>query len=123
MNRGMVGLAVRALCTGLVASAFAADWATKDEAVAMVKKATAFIKEQGPAKAYPEISNKAGKFIDRDLYVVVYGLDGKVLAHGANESLIGKDASAAKDADGKAFVRSAWSSRASSRASGKTTSS
>ena len=60
------------------AAAFAADGAGKDEAVAMVKKAVAFIKEQGPDKAYPEITNKAGKFIDRDLYVVVYQLDGKL---------------------------------------------
>ena len=52
--------------------AAAADGASKDEAVAMVKKAVAFIKEQGNDKAYPEITNKAGKFIDRDLYVVVY---------------------------------------------------
>src|ERR1043166_4476056 len=63
----------------------AAEGAGKDDAIAMVKKATAFIKEQGPDKAYPEISNKAGRFIDRDLYVVVYQLDGKVLAHGSNE--------------------------------------
>jgi cytochrome c len=47
--------------------AAAADGAGKDDAIAMVKKATAFIKEQGPDKAYPEISNKAGRFIDRDL--------------------------------------------------------
>src|SRR6185295_3797820 len=58
-------------------AAAAADGAGKDDAIAMVKKATAFIKEQGPDKAYPEISNKAGRFIDRDLYVVVYQLDGK----------------------------------------------
>src|SRR5258708_12590155 len=72
-------------------AAFATDGAGKDEAVAMVKKAVAFIKEQGADKAYPEISNKAGKFIDRDLYVVVYQLDGKVLAHGSNEKFVGKD--------------------------------
>src|SRR5262249_313176 len=83
-----------------------AEFATKDEAVAMVKKAVAFIKETpDKAKAYAEISNKTGKFVDRDLYVVVYQLDGKVLAHGANEKLIGTDQSNAKDSDGKAFVK------------------
>jgi signal transduction histidine kinase len=86
-------------------AAFAAEPATKDEAQAMVKKAVVFIKEQGPDKAYPEISNKAGKFIDRDLYIVVYGLDGKVLAHGANEKLIGQDLIEAQDVDGKYFVK------------------
>ena len=42
--------------------------ANKDEAAAMVKKAVSFIKEQGAEKAYAEISTKAGRFIDRDLY-------------------------------------------------------
>src|SRR3954447_2994905 len=86
-------------------AAGAADGAGKDDAVAMVKKATAFIKEQGPEKAYPEISNKAGRFIDRDLYVVVYQLDGKVLAHGSNEKFVGKDMIEAQDVDGKLYVK------------------
>ncbi|MEA2912661.1 MAG: hypothetical protein QOJ15_4742, partial [Bradyrhizobium sp.] len=47
------------------AAAMAGDGAGKDDAVAMVKKAVTFIKEQGPEKAYPELTNKAGKFIDR----------------------------------------------------------
>jgi cytochrome c len=83
----------------------AADGASKDDAVAMVKQAVAFIKDQGPEKAYPEITNKAGKFIDRDLYVVVYQLDGKVLAHGSNEKFVGKDLSDAQDVDGKLYVK------------------
>jgi cytochrome c len=85
--------------------AAAADGAGKDDAIAMVRKATAFIKEQGPDKAYPEISNKAGRFIDRDLYVVVYQLDGKVLAHGSNEKFVGKDMIDAQDVDGKLYVK------------------
>ena len=87
------------------AAAIAADGAAKEDAVAMVRKAVAFIKEQGPEKAYPEITNKAGKFIDRDLYVVVYQLDGKVLAHGSNEKFVGKDMSDAQDVDGKLYVK------------------
>ena len=79
--------------------------ANKDEAVAMVKKAVGFIKEQGADKAYPEISTKGGKFSDRDLYVVVYQLDGKVLAHGSNAKFIGKDLIEAQDVDGKLYVK------------------
>ena len=86
-------------------AAVAGESANKDEAAAMVKKAVSFIKEQGADKAYPEISNKAGRFIDRDLYIVVYQLDGKVLAHGANEKFIGKDMSEAQDVDGKLYVK------------------
>ena len=78
---------------------------TKDDAVTMVKSAVAFIKEQGPDKAYAEISNRSGQFVDRDLYIVVTGLDGRVLAHGADRDLIGTDQSQAKDVDGKRFVK------------------
>ena len=68
-------MAAMIVCAGAAA---AADGAGKDDAVAMVKKAVAFVKEQGAEKAYPEFTNKSGKFIDRDLYVVVYQLDGKL---------------------------------------------
>lgn len=97
-----VALAASAILSGpLLAGASA----TRDEAQAMVRKAVAFIKEQGPEKADNEISNKAGRFIDRDLYVVVYRLDGIVLAHGANQKLIGMDMSDVQDVDGKFFVK------------------
>jgi cytochrome c len=93
-------------CVAIIAgSAFAAERATKDEAQAMVKKAVAFIKAQGGAKAYAEITNKSGQFTDRDLYIVVYGLDGKVLAHGGNEKLVGQDLIDQTDVDGKPFVK------------------
>jgi cytochrome c len=88
-----------------VGAAYADEHATKDEAVAMVKKAVAYIKEQGPEKAYKEISDRAGQFVDRDLYIVVYQLDGKVLAHGGNNKFVGKDMSDAQDVDGKFFVK------------------
>jgi cytochrome c len=86
-------------------SAMADGGANKDEAVAMVKKAVAFIKEQSPDKAYPTFTGKDAKFIDRDLYVVVYQLDGKVLAHGSNAKFVGKDMSDAQDVDGKLYVK------------------
>ena len=86
-------------------TAYANDKATAAEAEAMVKKAVAFLKQNGPDKAYAEFSNKKGSFVDRDLYIVVYGLDGKCLSHGANEKLIGKDLSEAQDVDGKFYIK------------------
>ena len=86
-------------------SAHAEDKASAAEAEAMVKKAVAFIKQNGVEKAYAEFNNKKGSFTDRDLYIVVYGLDGKCLSHGANEKLIGKDLSEAQDVDGKYYVK------------------
>jgi cytochrome c len=79
--------------------------ATAAEATAMVKKGIAFVKANGKEKGYAEISNKKGQFIDRDLYLVVYGLDGTVHAHGANERLIGKNVIDLRDIDGKPYVQ------------------
>lgn len=86
--------------------AFAADGkGTAAEATAMVDKAIAYIKKNGREKAFAEINNPKGQFTDRDLYVVVYDLNGKVLAHGANAKMIGKDMIDLRDSDGKYFVK------------------
>ena len=75
------------------------------EATAMVQKAIAHIKKVGREKAFAEFDNKSGAFTDRDLYVVVYDMKGKVLAHGANDKMIGKDVMELRDSDGKYFVK------------------
>lgn len=94
------------LAAVVATTAFAkGDHATAEEAQAMVKKGVAFIKANGKDKGYAEVSNKKGQFKDRDLYLVVYGLDGVVRAHGANEKMIGKNLIDLKDVDGKEFVR------------------
>src|SRR5258708_18416147 len=69
-----------ALC-GMSASAKAQERATTSEAEAMVKKAIVFYKKNGREKALAEFSKVSGKFVDRDLYVTVYALDGRCLAH------------------------------------------
>ncbi|HET7792920.1 MAG TPA: cache domain-containing protein [Rhizobacter sp.] len=100
-------LAALALATFALSAPLAAkeDNATPAEAQAMVKKGVAFIKANSKDKGYAEISNKSGQFTDRDLYLVVYGLDGVVRAHGANEKMVGKNLIELKDVDGKAFVK------------------
>jgi signal transduction histidine kinase len=102
--RAFVPLLAAALVAAAPLAASASN-ASAAEATAMVKKGVAFIKANGKDKGYAEISNKAGQFIDRDLYLVVYGLDGTVRAHGANEKMIGKNLIEFKDIDGKAFVK------------------
>lgn len=97
-------LATVLLAAGLPLAAQANN-ATKDEAVAMVKKGIAFIKSNGTDKGYTEITAKNASFVDRDLYLVVYGLDGKCLAHGANPKQVGKDLIDLTDIDGKFFVK------------------
>jgi cytochrome c len=78
--------------------------ATKDEAVAMVKKAIALAKSQGKDKVLADINAKAAQFVDRDLYVYVADEKGLVLAHAVNPKLVGRDLNQLKDADGKPFV-------------------
>ncbi|HUO77780.1 MAG TPA: cache domain-containing protein [Thermodesulfovibrionales bacterium] len=78
---------------------------TKAEAEAMVKKAIEYIKANGRDKAFAEFSNPSGKFVDKDLYVFVYDLNGKCLAHGANAKMVGKDLINMKDPEGKEYVK------------------
>jgi signal transduction histidine kinase len=108
----MSRITASSFCVALIAalalvagSALAAGGASKDEAVAMVKKAVAYIKSEGPKTAYPAIDDQSGQFVDRDLYIVVYGMDGTVLAHGANKARVGTNQLGDKDPDGKAFVK------------------
>jgi cytochrome c len=86
-------------------SAHADEHASKDEAVAMVKKGIKFIQANGADKGYTEITSKEGQFHDRDLYLVVYALDGTVKAHGANAKMVGHNLIDLKDVDGKEFVK------------------
>ena len=97
---------IGALCAMLaIGPATAADRATREEAMAMVKRAVAYIKSAGPEKAYAEITDRNGQFVDRDLYILVYRLDGRVLAHGGNAKLVGKDLADSQDVDGVYYVR------------------
>jgi hypothetical protein len=57
-------------------AAQAADKGSKEEAVALAKKAVAFLKTNGPDKAFKEFNNPKGQFVDRDLYVFVGDMQG-----------------------------------------------
>ena len=78
--------------------------ASKGEAEKMVKKAVKAVKEKGTA-SYAEITAPSKTFVDRDLYIAVYDMNGKCLAHGQNPKQVGRDLIGFKDADGKEFVK------------------
>ena len=78
---------------------------TAAEATALVQRAAEYLKANGPAKAYAAFNDPAGQFRDRDLYVFVMDLNGKMLSHGANPKLIGKDLTNLKDSDDKLFIK------------------
>lgn len=104
MERRTAALAVLALFMAASVWAAEAERATAKEAEAMVKKAVAQIKVDRD-KAFADISNPAGPYVDRDLYLVVYRTDGTNLAHGFNQKMIGKSFMDIRDMDGKEYMR------------------
>lgn len=106
-TRGAV-LTLGALAFGLAvlagpAPGWAADRGTKEQARDLVTKAyDALMADRG--SALQEISNTSGPYVDRDLYVIVFDESNVIQAHGANNKLIGKNLTKAKDPDGVQFV-------------------
>ena len=86
-------------------AAFAADRATPDEAKAMAEKAVAYIKDNGPEKAFAAFRATDGGFRERDLYVTVQDSKGNMICHGTTPALEGKNMLDLKDVDGKPFNR------------------
>jgi signal transduction histidine kinase len=86
-------------------SALAAERGTPEEAKALVEKAAAHIKEVGADKAFADFNDPKGGYQDRDLFVFVYGPDGKIVCVPGIPGLLGRDANALKDVDGKEFGR------------------
>jgi cytochrome c len=86
-------------------NAGAAERVTAKEAEAMVKKGVAHIKANPRDKAMADITSKTGQFVDRELYLTVYAMDGTALAHGANEKFVGKNMIDLRDGNGKEHIR------------------
>src|ERR1700687_3323181 len=84
-------------------SALAADRGTPEEAKALVEKAVAHIKDVGADKAFADFNDPKGGYQDRDLFVFAYAADGKIVCVPGIPALLGRDANALKDVDGKEF--------------------
>ena len=106
MKKLLKSMSVAACVLALHIPVLAADdRGTADEATALVQRAAEYLKANGPAKSYAAFNDTAGQFKDRDLYVFVMDMNGKMLSHGANAKLIGKDLTALKDSDDKLFIK------------------
>lgn len=81
------------------------QFGTADEAKALMNKAVTYLKANGKDKAFEAFNNKKGDFVNKDLYIFVLDLNGKILSHGANEKLIGKDMMGIKDKNGQLFIQ------------------
>jgi TRAP-type uncharacterized transport system substrate-binding protein len=78
----------------------AAEFGTRDEAVAMVRRVQEKFKKEGPEATFRAINN--GAFNDRDLYPWVHTIDGTLhVANGAFPQIRGKNLHDMRDQDGK----------------------
>ena len=100
----------RTACLGLIAAglvpvlpAAAAGPATPEEAKLLVEKAVAHFNAGGPEKAIADFNDPGGAFIDRELFVVVYAPDNKIVGGIGVPALLGKDATTLKDVEGRFF--------------------
>jgi cytochrome c len=90
---------------GCAVSAAADEFATRDEAVALVRQAIVRVAEVGMDKAKLEFMDHSGKYVDRDLYLIVVDKNGMRVVHGQNAKLVGKNYFDAVDVNGKAYGR------------------
>ena len=103
--RKIAGLAAALLLALLSFNAAAAPGrGTEAEAQGLVKKAIQYYDKVGRDKALAEFQKKPGPFVDRDLYVTVYTMDGMSLSH-INPKMVGKNMMELRDADGKYHIR------------------
>lgn len=105
VTKSLVGAAFAALMLASTAAS-AADIGTREEAEALTERAIAAIQIDGKDKVFAAVNGKDAAYLQKDLYVFCVAFDGKTLAHGGNQALVGKDMSKLKDTDGKLFIQS-----------------
>jgi uncharacterized protein len=80
----------------------AAEFGTRAEAIAMVRRVQERFKKDGPEATFRAINNNAPGFVDRDLYPFIHKIDGtEVMANPVMPVLRGKNLHDMKDQDGK----------------------
>ncbi len=83
--------------------AFVAFASPKDDAIALVKDAQKFVKDNGKEKALLEMSKPDGKWAKGELYVFAYDLQAVMVAHPKNPKLVGKNLMEVPDVEGRLF--------------------
>jgi TRAP-type uncharacterized transport system substrate-binding protein len=83
----------------------AAEYGTREEAVAMLKRVQEKFKKEGPDATFKAINTKAPGFADRDLYPFVTELTGFCVANGVTPAVRGKNLIDLKDQDGKFMIQ------------------
>jgi len=79
--------------------------ATPAQAKALLDKAVAELKMDGPEKAFAQFNDPKSGYTIGELYVFVFDMKGKYEASGGNSKLVGTDAHDLHDAEGKYLVQ------------------
>ncbi len=101
-------LTVVLFCTGSVQARYNPNYdryITREDLVGFVKEAVYFAKIYGKKAALKEYKDKQGLFVRGELYIYAYDLNSKVLSHGSNPGLIGKDLSLLEDTQGTKIIQ------------------
>jgi TRAP-type uncharacterized transport system substrate-binding protein len=105
MSRAVAVFAIVLAWVTAALPAGAAEFGTRDEAAAMVKRVQDKFKKEGPAATFRAINSKAPGFADRDLYPFVTELTGLCVANGVLPAVTGKNLIDLKDQDGKFMIQ------------------
>ncbi len=76
---------------------------SKEEAVAIVKKAVAALKTEGKDKVVSELNTKNGPFHQGELFAFAYDMTGTIIAHPVKKDVVGTNQYNEGDVDGKKF--------------------
>ena len=78
---------------------------TQADVAAFVDKAIAYAGEHGKEAALAAFNAPSGEFNHGELYIFAYDFNGKNLAHGYDQSLVGKDLIDLTDPTGKPIIK------------------
>jgi signal transduction histidine kinase len=105
MRSIMKGLLISTILTALPLAGALAEAPTKDEVVAVVKKAVEFYKANGREKALVEFNKKDGLFAKGEDYVDVHDISGVCVAHPISPAKVGLNRMDQSDSAGKFYVK------------------
>lgn len=86
--------------TFILGTVYISQATTQEEVLSMIEKVQGYWKANGKEKTLAEINNPKGQFVKGELYVYAMDFNGVMLAHGANQKLVGKDLIDLKDPNG-----------------------
>jgi cytochrome c len=105
MKSTVKSLLIAAALAGLPFAGSMANAPSKDEVVAVVKKAVAYYKANGKDKALAEFNNKDGQFAKGEDYVDVHDINGVCVAHPISPAKVGLNRLDQSDSAGKFYVK------------------